>query len=74
MDYVLLYGMIQHYRPSQQALKFAGFITLLLGIALETAQLWIPTRGSSLIDFVAAGVGILLASFFIFRLESKNEH
>jgi len=71
VDCVLLYGVIQHYQPSRQALKYAGFITLLLGIALESAQLLIPSRGASLIDFAAAGVGVLLASFFVSRLESK---
>tara|TARA_R110000744_G_scaffold38297_3_gene87709 strand:- start:114 stop:425 length:312 start_codon:yes stop_codon:yes gene_type:complete len=71
VDCALLYGVIQHYQPSRQALKFAIFFTLLLGIALESAQLWIPSRGSSWIDFVAAGVGVGLAYLVISRLESK---
>jgi len=47
------------------------FVTLLLGIALETAQFWIPSRGASLIDFAAAGVGVGLAYLVISRLDSK---
>lgn len=70
VECTLFYGVIQHYRPPQQALKFAVGITLLFGIALETAQFWIPSRGASLIDFVAAGVGVWIAYFFISRLES----
>lgn len=70
-----MYLMLTYYVSDVWAQKMATIITLLFGIFLETAQLWIPSRGASLIDIAAAFVGVGCAYLLIEKIihNPKNE-
>jgi len=67
VDCILLYGVMMHYFSQATTRKLAGIFTLVLGITLELGQLFIPSRGASLIDLIAAVVGVGMAELLILR-------
>lgn len=58
VDCVLFYSVLIRYLSAKNSLLFAGIVTLLFAIMLELAQTFIPSRGASLIDIIAAFVGV----------------
>lgn len=75
VECVLMYLVMKHYLSDPLSRKLALICTLMFGIFLELAQLWIPSRGTSVIDIIAAFVGVSCAYLMITKLtqSSKNE-
>lgn len=71
-DCVLLYLLLSYFLSQAIAQRSAVIVTLILGIILESAQLWIPSRGASLIDILAAGIGVGLALLFISKFHDSD--
>ena len=67
IECMLLYQVMVLYLSDRLAQKLAVVSTLIFGIILEVSQLWIPSRGASLIDIIAAFVGVGLAYMIIMR-------
>ena len=58
IETALAYNLLRHYVSLHRALRYACWGTLVLGLSLETAQIWIPSRGASLLDASAALLGV----------------
>ena len=54
-------------------LFISGVISLIVGIADEIHQSFIPTRDASIIDVFLDGVGIVLTLFLIVQLYKKKK-
>jgi hypothetical protein len=54
----LLYCVLCHYMPARRALSWTLGSALVLGLALELAQNWIPARGVTLLDLGANWLGV----------------
>lgn len=67
VDTALLYHTLRYYFLNDRALRIATIGTLIFGLCAEMAQLMIPTRGASLIDLLAAFVGVGLCFMFVRR-------
>lgn len=67
IDCLLLYILARHYQAEKLSQRLAFIITLIIGLLLETAQIWIPSRGASLIDIIAAIIGVSVAGLLINR-------
>ena len=62
---LLIYGVLSRYRPAKQAQIIAMVLVIILGLALELAQFWIPFRSVSLIDILSVFIGVGIATFII---------
>lgn len=63
VDTALLYNALRHYILDENALRYATGVTLIFGLCAEFAQIWVPSRGTSLIDVGAAFFGVGLFAF-----------
>lgn len=75
VECILTYLVMLRYLPLVLAQKLALICTLAFGIFLELAQLFIPSRGASLIDIMAAfiGVGCVYVTITKILTYPKNE-
>ena len=67
VDCFLLYILMIHYLPDTIARRYSIIVTLMIAIIVETAQLWIPSRGASMIDIAAAFIGVGIVWWIIRR-------
>jgi VanZ family protein len=75
VETLLLYGVLCHYWAARRALLWTLASALALGLALELAQNWTPTRGATLMDIGAnwLGVGLSgLVSRIVFPLNLRE--
>lgn len=76
VDCVLFYGVLVRYLSAKNSLIVAGIVTLVFAIMLELAQTFIPSRGASLIDIIAAfvgvGCGLLISTRMPLGIEGGN--
>lgn len=70
VECMLTYLVMLRYLPHVLAQKLAFICTLAFGIFLELAQLLIPSRGTSLIDIIAAFVGVGCVYITITRIST----
>jgi VanZ family protein len=64
VEALLLYRVLCYYMPVQRATLWTLGCTLLLGLALESAQYWIPSRGATLLDLGANWLGVGISVIF----------
>lgn len=63
IETLLVYGVLVHSWPARRALRGAALFTLILGLVLEGAQHWIPSRGFALLDLSANWLGVALCVY-----------
>jgi hypothetical protein len=69
IETALFYNALRYYVMGQRALRYAVSGTLIFGLCAELAQHGIPSRGASLIDMLAALIGVGL---FVFVMIDKR--
>ena len=62
---VLWQRALRRHTTYRRALAVAVAIGLLIGVATEIAQLYIPHRGGGAVDILADSIGVALATAFI---------
>lgn len=63
VESAVLHNLLRHYLAPRRALYAALGGALLLGLALEAAQHWIPARGFALLDLGANWSGAAIFAF-----------
>jgi hypothetical protein len=76
METLVLDTVMRHYTTRTRAFFAAIACSLLLGLVLEVAQIWIPTRGFTVMDLAAnwlgAGLFALLAGPYVLRKSARK--
>ena len=65
VDSLLLYNVLVQYTDRKITLYITLIVALAFGIILEIAQTWIPSRGASFVDILAAIIGVEVAYIVI---------
>ena len=70
VETALLYNVFRYYVGNDTALRYTVSLTLVFGLCAELVQIWIPSRGASLIDICAAFLGVGL---FVFMMSRRGQ-
>lgn len=62
VEALLVFGAMRPFASVPQAIVVSAVITMVLGALLEAAQLWIPSRGATVLDFAAHTLGVTAAT------------
>ncbi|MBK9123575.1 MAG: VanZ family protein [Chloroflexi bacterium] len=69
VETVLVFGALRPFLGVQRALVLTCVLVVALGAALELAQLWIPSRGATVLDFAAHCVGVGVGLWVVRRMK-----
>lgn len=71
VESALSFNLLRHYKPDKLAKPLSFWAMLVLGFSLESLQVFVPSRGVSLLDYTANLSGIFLFFLALSMLEKR---
>jgi VanZ family protein len=71
VESALSFNLLRRYKPDKLAKPLSFWTLLILGFSLESLQVFVPSRGVSLLDYVANLSGVFLFFLVLSILEKR---